>query len=184
MTGHLVLSTLHTNDAITSAMRLIDVGIPGYLAAAALRGVVAQRLVRRICDGCKAPYEPDAYEHSWLNYMLNENEAAKLVFHKGTGCTYCNNTGYRGRIGVFEFLEMNEAMMAALRNNDSQGFAESAQKQQYFRSLMFCTLDYASQGITTLEEVFRVAEQLEDPESQEMVLKRDMGEEWLNLRIS
>jgi MSHA biogenesis protein MshE len=116
--------------------------------------------------------------------MVGEKDAATLTFHKGTGCTYCNNTGYRGRIGVFEFLEMNEMMMAALRNNDSQGFSEAAQKQPHFRSLMFCTLDYASQGITTLEEVFRVAEQLEDPENQEMVLKRDMGEEWLNLRIS
>ncbi len=158
LTGHLVFSTLHTNDAITSAMRLIDVGLEGYLVASALRAVIAQRLVRRICKSCAQPYQPDQQERQWLAVLGNHREA--MSFQKGRGCSHCNNTGYRGRIGIFEFLEINTEMADALRSADPLEFARQARSQPQFKTLSECALDYAAQGITTLDEVFRVSEQL------------------------
>ncbi len=159
LTGHLVLSTLHTNDAITSAMRLIDVGLEGYLVASALRAVVAQRLVRRICHSCKTEYQPDQQEQIWLR-ALQRNGEAEATFYHGQGCSHCNNTGYRGRIGVFELLEIDTDMADALRAADPLAFGHAARQQPSFKPLTQCALEYAVQGITSLEEVFRVSEQL------------------------
>jgi MSHA biogenesis protein MshE len=159
LTGHLVLSTLHTNDAITSAMRLIDVGLDGYLVASSLRAVIAQRLVRRICKSCKQPYQPDQQELKWL-HTLQRGGGEPTTFYHGRGCSHCNNTGYRGRIGVFELLEVENTLADALRSADPIAFAEAARQQSGFRSLTLCALDYAGQGLTSLEEVFRVSEQL------------------------
>ncbi len=161
LTGHLVLSTLHTNDAITSAMRLIDVGLEGYLVASALRGVVAQRLVRRICSSCKQPYQAEAQEKIWLR-AINSNQAEEIDFSRGAGCSHCNNTGYRGRIGIFEYLEIDNVLADTLRAADPIAFGEAARKQEGFRTLSQCALDYAAEGITTLEEVFRISEQLSE----------------------
>ncbi|WP_105171091.1 GspE/PulE family protein [Pseudoalteromonas sp. T1lg24] len=158
LTGHLVLSTLHTNDAITSAMRLIDMGAPSYLVASSLRAILAQRLVRRVCDKCASDYTPDAQELAWVNHINPRFSGAQ--FKLGKGCNSCNQTGYRGRIGVFELLEMNEPMMDALRLADTQAFSEAARANPEFEPLSVMALDYASQGITSLEEVFRVAESL------------------------
>ncbi|WP_166419744.1 GspE/PulE family protein [Pseudoalteromonas sp. Z1A8] len=156
LTGHLVLSTLHTNDAITSAMRLIDMGAPAYLVASSLRAIIAQRLVRRVCNDCKVPYLPDRQELSWLKY-LGEN-VTDAQFSKGQGCTACNHSGYKGRVGIFELLEMDDAMMDALRANDTQGFAKAAKNSANFSPLSTMALNYAKQGITSLDEVFKVAE--------------------------
>lgn len=156
LTGHLVLSTLHTNDAITSAMRLIDMGAPAYLVASSLRAIIAQRLVRRVCSDCKSPYQPDHQESSWLKY-LGENTTGTQFF-KGQGCTACNHSGYKGRVGIFELLEMDDAMMDALRINDTQGFAKAAKNSANFIPLSAMALSYAKQGITSLDEVFKVAE--------------------------
>ena len=158
LTGHLVLSTLHTNDAITSAMRLIDMGAPSYLVASSLRAILAQRLVRRVCDKCASDYTPDAQELAWVNHINPRFSGAQ--FKLGKGCNSCNQTGYRGRIGVFELLEMNEPMMDALRLADTQAFSEAARANPEFEPLSVMALDYASQAITSLEEVFRVAESL------------------------
>ena len=160
LTGHLVLSTLHTNDAITSAMRLIDVGLEGYLVASALRAVVAQRLVRRICDSCKESYQPDDQENVWLRSLLKGRHEESYSFHHGQGCSHCNGSGYRGRIGVFELLEIDTAMVDALRSADPSAFGRAARLQPGFKPLTQCTMDYALEGITSLEEVFRVSEQL------------------------
>ena len=160
LTGHLVLSTLHTNDAITSAMRLIDVGLEGYLVASALRAVVAQRLVRRVCKSCTEPYAPSNQELIWLQAL--RPEAAALEFVRGRGCSHCNNTGYRGRIGIFEFLEINTVMADALRSADPLAFAQEARNLPGFKPLTQCALDYAAQGVTTVEEVLRISEQLAD----------------------
>ena len=156
LTGHLVLSTLHTNDAITSAMRLIDMGAPAYLVASSLRAIIAQRLVRRVCNDCRVPYLPDRQELSWLKYLGEEITDAQ--FSKGQGCTACNHTGYKGRVGIFELLEMDDAMMDALRVNDTQGFAKAAKNSANFSPLSTMALNYAKQGITSLDEVFKVAE--------------------------
>ncbi|MBH0015154.1 GspE/PulE family protein [Pseudoalteromonas sp. NGC95] len=156
LTGHLVLSTLHTNDAITSAMRLIDMGAPAYLVASSLRAIIAQRLVRRVCNDCRVPYLPDRQEISWLKYL--GEEIADAQFSKGQGCTACNHTGYKGRVGIFELLEMDDAMMEALRVNDTQGFAKAAKNSANFSPLSAMALNYAKKGITSLDEVFKVAE--------------------------
>jgi len=165
LTGHLVLSTLHTNDAITSAMRLIDVGLEGYLVASSLRAVVAQRLVRRICVSCKQEYTPDAQEQQWLRAMTG-NTHQHTTFYHGRGCAHCNHTGYKGRIGAFELLEITPPLADALRSNNPMQFAEAARGQPEFRTLGHCALDYAADGITTLEEVFRISEQLAEEGSQ------------------
>ena len=160
MTGHLVLSTLHTNDAIATANRLIDMGAEGYLVAAACRAIIAQRLVRRICGTCAQPYTPDAQEHAWLAATAGA-EATSASYRRGTGCPHCNNTGYRGRIGVYELLELDEPMADALRRNDSSAFTKAANASPGYRPLVQCALDYARQGLTTLEEVFRIAGEIE-----------------------
>lgn len=169
ITGHLVLSTLHTNDAVSTAIRLIDMGIPGYMVATALQAIIAQRLVRRICDSCTTSYTPTPQEIAWLRNLLG-SQADGLQFRHGTGCPHCNNTGYHRRVGVFELLELDQAMADALRQNDAVAFGHAVKADPGFRSLAFNALDYAIAGITTLEEVLRIAGEdqlLEQRESME-----------------
>ncbi len=156
LTGHLVLSTLHTNDAISSVVRLLDMGAPGYLVASSLRGIIAQRLVRRICDNCTTSYTPTDDEKVWLN-GIDEN-ASDVAFKQGRGCQKCNQTGYRGRIGVFELLEMSENMMNHLKASDIQGFSDAATKSAGYRSLPQSALTYAKMGVTSVEEVLKLVE--------------------------
>jgi MSHA biogenesis protein MshE len=160
MTGHLVLSTLHTNDSISTALRLIDMGAEGYVVATSLQAVLAQRLVRRVCPSCAAPAQFNPQEESWLKSRLGENFRAE-GFKQGSGCTQCNNTGYHGRIGIFELLEMNPELTDALRRNNSSDFAKTASAQEGFFSLTDCALAYARRGITSIEEVIRVAGQVD-----------------------
>lgn len=160
MTGHLVLSTLHTNDALTSALRLLDIGADGYLIATALKTVVAQRLVRRVCESCAEPYEPDANEQQLIASIGLDLELAS--YREGTGCPHCNNTGYRGRIGVFEMLEVNRRMAEALRDGDVAVFSQGALENPSYKPLSQRALEYAAQGITSLYEVMRVTAQVED----------------------
>jgi len=169
ITGHLVLSTLHTNDAISTVNRLIDMGAEGFLVATALRAVLAQRLVRKICNNCKTEYTPEKQETVWL-YNLLGGEAENARFYHGHGCPQCNNTGYSGRIGVFEFLEIDDELADDLRREDSAAFAKHAKASPLFRPFSRHAMDYATQGVTTLEEVIRVTgmieEDLEEPEFQ------------------
>jgi MSHA biogenesis protein MshE len=169
MTGHLVLSTLHTNDAIGIADRLLDMGAEGYLIAASLRAVIAQRLVRRICDSCKSTYRPDLQERSWLSAIGETPE--RHSFQLGTGCPKCNNTGYSGRIGVYEYMEPSEAMLNALRKSNMADFAKAARANPAFHSLRDSALEYALQGQTTLAEAMRVAGEWEtmDPSQWQAV---------------
>lgn len=155
LTGHLVLSTLHTNDAVSSTLRLIDMGAAPYLVASALRAILAQRLVRRICPHCKSSHQPDELEQHWLAHY---QAPAPLSFYRGMGCQSCNYSGYKGRIGVFELLVINRPLADALRRNDPEDFATIAYNSADFRSLGAMALEYASQGITTLDEVIRVSE--------------------------
>ncbi|WP_415897175.1 GspE/PulE family protein [Neptuniibacter sp. QD57_21] len=162
MTGHFVLSTLHTNDAVSSAMRLTDIGIEGYLAASALNGILAQRLVRKICENCSQHYHPTGQEQLWLNERQEELGLDDIELKKGRGCTYCNNTGYKGRTGIFELLEINDAMADALRRDDSAAFTIAAKTDPHYKPLVYSALDLAIAGVTSLEEVFRVTEQLDE----------------------
>jgi len=162
MTGHLVMSTLHTNDAISSAMRLIDMGAEPYLVASSLMGIMAQRLVRRNCDNCSTEYHPTEQERIWLSTMVEDPSTLPETFTYGAGCYQCSNTGYKGRIGIYEWLEMDESTLGYLRRADPDGFALAAKKNPYYQPLELCALDYAKQGITSLDEVFRVSATLDD----------------------
>ncbi|MBN7826059.1 Flp pilus assembly complex ATPase component TadA [Bowmanella dokdonensis] len=162
LTGHLVLSTLHTNDAISSAIRLLDMGAPGYLVASSLRAVVAQRLVRRICHRCEQAYQPDSEELFWLKSLASDIDS--IPFKKGKGCDECHQTGYRGRIGVFELLEMTEGMMNALKADDTNKFSQMARRSAGYQPLSQVALQYAREGMTTVEEVLRLVEMVaEEP---------------------
>lgn len=161
MTGHLVLSTVHTNDAISTISRLLDMGAEGYLIAAALNAIIAQRLVRRVCDSCTTAYTPEPRQQAWLRHMVNDQQLAGMQLKHGQGCTYCNGTGYRGRIGVYELLEMDQHLSDALRRGAISEFTQLALKSSGFRSFVHCALDYAGRGITTVDEVMRIAGDIE-----------------------
>lgn len=162
MTGHLVLSTLHTNDAVSSAMRLVDMGAESFLAATALRAVVAQRLVRRLCDNCFLDYTPTPQELGWLAGLVGHEKASTLQLKRHSGCHRCNNTGYRGRIGIFELLILDEGMSDALRRGNSSDFVRAAKRSKGYLPLVMSALADAESGITSLDEVFRVAEQIDE----------------------
>jgi len=157
LTGHLVLSTLHTNDAITSALRLIDMGAAGFLVGSSLRAIIAQRLVRRVCKHCREDYTPDAQELLWLTNLAGD-KVKTTKFMQGRGCQSCSHTGYKGRIGVFELLEMNGPMMAALKRDDTEAFTQLSLANPSFKPLAHAAFDYAVQGVTTVEEVLRLVE--------------------------
>ncbi len=156
ITGHLVLSTLHTNSSIGTISRLLDMGIPGYLIASALLCIIAQRLMRKICPDCKRELQLDEQQLAWLAGNGSDIPADTKFYH-GKGCARCNKRGYRGRIGVYELLQLDGDMLAALRSNDIHAFSEAAARSKSFRPLGKAALDYALQGITTLEEVIAVA---------------------------
>ncbi|MED5527009.1 GspE/PulE family protein [Gallaecimonas pentaromativorans] len=155
ITGHLVLSTLHTNDAVTCALRLIDMGAQGYLVASALRAVIAQRLVRRLCSKCARPQPLDPKDKLLLE-QLNQGPLDETGFKAPHGCQACNHTGYRGRIGVFELLELDGAMNEAMRSQDPQAFTLAAHRHPLYRPLVQMALDYARQGVTSAEEVLKL----------------------------
>lgn len=156
LTGHLVLSTLHTNDAVDSALRMIDMGAPGYLVASAVRAVVAQRLVRRVCPDCKTTDVLDESRQQWLAGRFPNQIGT--TFHKGAGCQNCNLTGYRGRVGVFEMLELENEMMDKLRANDAVGFAQAARSSENYKPLLASAMELALQGTVSLDEVMTLGE--------------------------
>ena len=157
LTGHLVLSTLHTNDAITSALRLLDMGAAGFLVGSSLRAIIAQRLVRKICENCRETHQPEQQELMWLSNLVGYDVNA-LEFSHGKGCQTCQHTGYKGRVGVFELLEMNEPMMTALKRDDTEGFTQEAKNHPEYKPLAMAAFDYAKLGITSVEEVLRLVE--------------------------
>lgn len=164
LTGHLVLSTLHTNDTVSTALRLLDMGAEGYLLAATLRGIVAQRLLRRICDGCAAEQAPSPQEQAWLERVAGP-AAAGATLKRGAGCPHCGFTGYQGRIGVFELLEVDRDMATALRDEDASAFTAAAGRARHFVPLLQVAVQHALRGETTVEEVMRVAGQDLEPDA-------------------
>jgi MSHA biogenesis protein MshE len=155
LTGHLVLATLHTNDAIQSAMRLGDMGAEPYLVASTLRGIVAQRLIRKLCPLCAREQDHTPQQLSWLKAIgADPQQRTKAA----VGCSQCNQSGYKGRIGVHEFLVIDEAMSEALRRNDQSAFVAAAKRSPHYRPLALAALERAKAGITSLDEVMRVSE--------------------------
>ncbi|ACJ27322.1 MSHA biogenesis protein MshE [Shewanella piezotolerans WP3] len=161
LTGHFVLSTLHTNDAVTSALRLLDMGAAAYLVASALRVIIAQRLVRRVCQNCANPYTLSAQDKVWLS-TVSKLDFSNATFRTGSGCQSCNGSGYRGRIGVFEILELDEPMIEAMRSGNPQEFTNAAYNSPNFTPLADSALDYLAQGMTTIEEVAKLVEDVSD----------------------
>ena len=153
MTGHLVLSSLHTHDVVSSALRLMDMGAESYLVAASLRGVVAQRLVRRVCDSCAEPVVPTPAEKVLLASELGPD--TPITLKRGRGCAFCQHTGFRGRIGVYEILEIDESLMFALQKRDPEAFQRAALGASHYRRLRTEALAQAARGITTVEEAVR-----------------------------
>lgn len=156
LTGHLVLSTLHTNDAVDSALRMMDMGAPGYLVASAVRAVLAQRLVKKICPDCSGVDNLDDARKQWVQTRFPNQ--VSVPFQRGNGCQSCNLTGYRGRIGVFELLELDQPMMDALRANDAVGFSHKARENADYKPLLASAMELAMNGIISLDEVMVLGE--------------------------
>ena len=161
MTGHLVLSTLHTNDSISSATRLIDMGVEPFLAASSIRAIVAQRLVRKLCEECAEPQTLSKDEHAWMARYLDEHLVLNGTPRRPVGCHRCNQTGFRGRIGIFEMLKMDDNLADALRRGDNALFVDRANAQSEFKSLLVSALEHVINGVTTIKEAIRVAQQFE-----------------------
>lgn len=161
MTGHLVLSTLHTNDASTAPVRLIDMGVPRFMVAMSLLGVMAQRLVRLICPHCAEEHAPTESETVWLNQVLSD-ATLPTNFRHGKGCQHCNRTGYLGRVGLYEFLEMTDELAMAANMPDTNIFIKKARERLKGKTLRDQSLQLAIEGKTTLEEIMRVDNQFEE----------------------
>jgi len=161
MTGHLVLSTLHTNDAVSTPLRLMDMGVPRYMVGSSLQAVLAQRLVRTICESCTTPYQPTPAEREWLSLELNDKVDKARYFH-GKGCSHCNGMGYRGRTGVYELLEMTRAVVDAANDPDPSHFLKVAQQQMAGETLRRHAVQLVVQGRTTIAEAMRISNQIEE----------------------
>ncbi len=153
LTGHLVFTTLHTNDAPSSIARLLDLGVEPFLITATLEGICAQRLVRKICVHCKTPYEPNEAQLKELS--LSEDEIRGKKFHYGRGCSKCNGTGYRGRIGVFEIMMFDDEIRDLIMNRASTNVLRAAAQKKGMVLLRDNGLAAIFDGITTLDEIVK-----------------------------
>ena len=153
LTGHIVLSTLHTNDAPTTITRLIDLGVEPFLLTATIEAIVAQRLVRTICTNCKTQYEPTAEALGSINLTPEDIEGKNFCY--GKGCQRCNNTGYRGRIAIFEIMMISDTLREMIMRNESANAIRQVAQQEGMRTLRGSGLLHIFDGITTIEEVVR-----------------------------
>jgi MSHA biogenesis protein MshE len=133
------------------------------MIATALHGIVAQRLVRQVCPDCAQPSEIDDHQLAWLQAQVGARPAADMKFQMGSGCTYCNLSGYRGRAAIYELIEVDRPLADAIRRADPQGFADSARAQLGYTSLTRSAIDMAANGKTTLAEVIATTSGLDDP---------------------
>ncbi|GAA4438720.1 GspE/PulE family protein [Bremerella cremea] len=153
LTGHLVFSTLHTNDAPSTITRLKDMGIPTFMITATVEAILAQRLVRRVCSQCRQEHEPS--KDAIFLLSMKEEELAGRKFFKGTGCETCNGTGYKGRIGIFELMIMNDNLREMIMRNTSTDELRDEAKKYGMTPLRDAGLALAFDGLTTLDEVLR-----------------------------
>jgi type IV pilus assembly protein PilB len=157
LTGHLVLSTLHTNDAAGAVSRLINLGVAPFLVASALLGAVAQRLVRNTCDKCKQPYTTPSTEELAMFYGKSLPDK-KIQVYRGAGCNSCRNTGYRGRRGVFEILTVSPAIRKMIADGCSDGQIKQQAIKEGMRTLTKAATDDMLAGNTTIDELMRVVD--------------------------
>lgn len=155
MTGHLVFTTLHTNDAVGAVPRLLDLGVADYLVAATLEGVLAQRLVRKICEQCRVSYEPSPESVS----LLAGRSVGRARFTRGAGCSDCRGTGFRGRVGVFELLLVTDDLKDAITRQASRSQLRTMAVSAGLVPLRTDGWEKAKSGLTTIEEVLRVVQE-------------------------
>jgi MSHA biogenesis protein MshE len=161
LTGHLVLSTLHTNDALSTPIRLLDMGVPRYMVALSLQLVLAQRLVRTLCPICSQPRELSPREHEWLRLELGD-QVDRHRFLRATGCPECNDSGYIGRTGVYEFIEMTREMVEAMNHGEPGDFVAAGRRQMAGLTLRSDAVRLACIGRTTIEEAMRISTQIDE----------------------
>jgi general secretion pathway protein E len=156
LTGHLVFSTLHTNDSASAVTRLIDMGIEPFLVTSSVIAILAQRLVRNVCNECKTAYTPD--EESMENIGITSEMFAAKKIYRGKGCQSCLNTGYRGRTGIFELMILDDTIKnLILKTSDSNSIKRKAIEQGMIALRQDGTLK-ALNGLTTVEEILRVTQ--------------------------
>jgi len=161
MTGHLVLSTLHTNDALSTPIRLLDMGVPRYMVAMSIQMVLAQRLVRVICENCSVPHEPLPNEHLWLKVELGD-QVESHAYRRGSGCSHCANTGYQGRQAVYEYLDMTNTLVESVNRGDPNEFVQLGREQMGGNTLRRDAVRLVLAGRTTIEEAMRISTQLDE----------------------
>jgi MSHA biogenesis protein MshE len=154
MTGHMVLSTLHTSNAMTAPFRLIDMSVQPFMLTSALHAIIAQRLVRLNCVKCSEPYIPNGLEQSWLDEILETGKSVSSML--GRGCSACNGTGYAGRRGVYEWLEMDPDLINATLRTDPITFMKLARERIGGNSMAHHALQLVREGLTSLAEAQRI----------------------------
>ena len=161
MTGHLVFSTLHTRDTAGTLFRLVDMGAPKYMVASSVQAVLAQRLLRRVCESCSETHLPTPQEAEWLEAEGVARSDWGTLLH-GRGCSHCNGTGYHGRMGVYEMLEMGQALVEAAAHDDNTHFMQVARDHLKGKTLLDAALREMKLGRTSVSEVMRISNQVED----------------------
>jgi type IV pilus assembly protein PilB len=154
LTGHLVLTTLHTNDCPSTVARLLDMGIPPFLVSSALTLILAQRLGRKVCNDCKQPYEAD--EDSLVPYGHVPQGLGRVLFYKGKGCPTCNFTGMKGRVAIYEVMPITEELRGLILKNAPTAEIHEVALVQGMRTLRQNGLQKVLDGVTSVEEVLRV----------------------------
>ena len=162
LTGHLVFSTLHTNDAPSAITRMVDMGVPGYLVASSVVAILAQRLVRTICPKCRAKFTPS--KEVVRDAGITKEQAASATFMKGKGCNSCNKTGYRGRVGIYELMLVDSKIRRMIFDNQSTQVIREYAMKTGMSTLYQDGIHKVLNGITTFEEVYRVAKKTEQDE--------------------
>jgi type IV pilus assembly protein PilB len=153
LTGHIVFTTLHTNDAPSSIARLLDLGIEPFLLTATIEGIVAQRLVRKVCEQCKTPFKPT--ESQLMELGLTPDEVKGKQFYYGAGCSRCNNTGYKGRTGLYEIMTFNDEIRELIMNHASTNVLRTASQKAGMKLLRDAGLSAIYNGVTTIDEVVK-----------------------------
>ena len=153
LTGHLVFSTLHTNDAPSSILRLMDLGVESFLLTATLEAIVAQRLVRRICANCKEAYTPN--EEQLMELSMRESDIGSQIFYRGKGCDTCNATGYKGRLALYEIMSMDDALRELIMTQASTAVLKIEARKRGMRTLRESGMLSIYDGQTTIDEVVR-----------------------------
>jgi len=154
LTGHLVLTSIHANDAASAIVRLMDMGIEPFLVTSAVIGSLSQRLVRKVCSECKEP--TDIPTKALVDIGVPPEEVTKHTWYKGKGCDKCNNSGYKGRIAIYETMAMSRQIRESVLRGASTGEIRKTAVNQGMKTLRLSAVDKMKEGITTMEEVLRV----------------------------